>query len=124
VEIRPRVPATSIRVAFYEGGQVKRGDLLFVIDPRPYQAETDRAAADLKRYKNFARPGAHRTDARAAAEGQWRCIPGRMDERKSTVAQAEANSAGAAACARSCDAQFEFHAGHQPDSRARSAGRK
>ena len=51
VEIRPRVSGYIDRVAFTEGGQVKRGDLLFIIDPRPYQAETDRAAADLKRYK-------------------------------------------------------------------------
>src|SRR6266446_803940 len=51
VEIRPRVSGYIDKVAFTEGGQVKRGDLLFVIDPRPYQAETDRAAADLKRYK-------------------------------------------------------------------------
>src|SRR5579863_5925952 len=51
VEIRPRVSGYIDEVAFKEGGQVKRGDLLFVIDPRPYQAEYDRAAADLKRYK-------------------------------------------------------------------------
>src|SRR5882757_11133743 len=36
VEIRPRVSGYIDRVAFTEGGQVKNGDLLFVIDPRPY----------------------------------------------------------------------------------------
>ena len=51
VEIRPRVSGYIDKVAFTEGSQVKRGDLLFVIDPRPYQAEYDRAAADVKRYK-------------------------------------------------------------------------
>ncbi len=51
VEIRPRVSGYIDKVAFKEGAEVKRGDLLFVIDPRPYQAEYDRAAADLKRYK-------------------------------------------------------------------------
>src|SRR3984957_15883622 len=51
VEIRPRVSGYIDKVAFKEGGLVKSGTLLFVIDPRPYQAEYDRAAADLKRYK-------------------------------------------------------------------------
>src|ERR1700728_879853 len=51
VEIRPRVSGYIDNVAFKEGGLVKQGDLLFVIDPRPYQADYDRAAADLKRYK-------------------------------------------------------------------------
>src|SRR5271156_4169127 len=51
VEIRPRVSGYIDKVAFTEGSQVKRGALLFIIDPRPYQAEYDRAAADVKRYK-------------------------------------------------------------------------
>src|SRR6202048_2356344 len=51
VEIRPRVSGYIDKVAFTEGSLVKRGTLLFVIDPRPYQAEYDRAAADVKRYK-------------------------------------------------------------------------
>src|SRR5476651_1522889 len=49
VEIRPRVSGYIDKVAFTEGSLVKRGALLFVIDPRPYQAENDRAAADFKR---------------------------------------------------------------------------
>src|ERR1700723_2549749 len=51
VEIRPRVSGYIDKVAFTEGGLVKRGGLLFIIDPRPYQAEYDRAAADVKRFK-------------------------------------------------------------------------
>ena len=51
VEIRPRVSGYIDKVAFTEGSLVKRGALLFIIDPRPYQAEYDRAAADVKRYK-------------------------------------------------------------------------
>src|ERR1700753_2236561 len=51
VEIRPRVSGYIDKVTFNEGSLVKRGDLLFVIDPRPYKADYDRAAADVKRYK-------------------------------------------------------------------------
>lgn len=45
VEIRPRVPGTIDVVHFKEGQIVKKGDLLFTIDPRPYQAELARAEA-------------------------------------------------------------------------------
>jgi len=75
VEIRPRVSGYIDKLAFTEGSQVKRGDLLFVIDPRPYQAEYDRAAADVKRYKTALVARAHRIDPRAAAEGQRRRLP-------------------------------------------------
>jgi multidrug efflux system membrane fusion protein len=47
VEIRPRVPGTIDAVHFQEGQLVKKGDLLFTIDPRPYQAELARAEAAL-----------------------------------------------------------------------------
>ncbi|HEY4072975.1 MAG TPA: efflux RND transporter periplasmic adaptor subunit [Herbaspirillum sp.] len=45
VEIRPRVAGTIDVVHFQEGQLVKKGDLLFTIDPRPYQAELARADA-------------------------------------------------------------------------------
>ena len=41
VEIRPRVSGYIDQVAFTEGKVVKRGELLFVIDPRPYKADYD-----------------------------------------------------------------------------------
>jgi multidrug efflux system membrane fusion protein len=47
VEIRPLVSGTIVAVHFQDGAMVKKGDPLFTIDPRPYQAEVDRAAAQL-----------------------------------------------------------------------------
>ncbi|MFC0401167.1 efflux RND transporter periplasmic adaptor subunit [Paraburkholderia rhizosphaerae] len=47
VDIRPQVPGTIVAVNFKDGALVKKGDVLFVIDPRPYQAEVDRAAAQV-----------------------------------------------------------------------------
>ena len=55
VEIRPRVTGYIESVHFTEGGLVKKGDLLFVIDPRPYQAEFDRAKAELTRAEAHAK---------------------------------------------------------------------
>ncbi|MBN3758684.1 efflux RND transporter periplasmic adaptor subunit [Paraburkholderia sp. Tr-20389] len=47
VDVRPLVSGTIVSVNFQDGALVKKGDVLFVIDPRPYQAEVDRAAAQL-----------------------------------------------------------------------------
>jgi multidrug efflux system membrane fusion protein len=47
VEIRPRVAGYIERVAFTAGKEVKKGELLFQIDARPYAAELARAQAEL-----------------------------------------------------------------------------
>ena len=69
VLVRARVDGTIDQIAFTEGQTVKRGDLLTVVDPRPYQAVYDQAVAkkasdvaqlgnakkDLARYADLAR---------------------------------------------------------------------
>ncbi len=47
VAIRARVNGYLQSIHFKDGAEVKKGDLLFVIDPRPYKADLDRANADL-----------------------------------------------------------------------------
>ena len=47
VEIRPRVSGYIDSVSFTDGQMVKKGDLLFTIDPRPYQIAVDSARADV-----------------------------------------------------------------------------
>jgi multidrug efflux system membrane fusion protein len=47
VDVRSQVPGTIVSVNFKDGALVKQGDTLFVIDPRPYEAEVDRAEAQL-----------------------------------------------------------------------------
>jgi len=49
VEVRPRVTGYIESVNFTEGSTVNKGDLLFVIDPRPYRAELSKAEAELAR---------------------------------------------------------------------------
>ncbi|NYT59318.1 efflux RND transporter periplasmic adaptor subunit [Alcaligenaceae bacterium] len=47
VRIRPLVSGTITKVHFQDGSLVKAGDVLFTIDPRPYQAAVDGAQAEL-----------------------------------------------------------------------------
>jgi multidrug efflux system membrane fusion protein len=49
VEIRPRVSGYVTEIHFEAGAIIKKGDLLYVIDPRPYQADFDRAVAEFER---------------------------------------------------------------------------
>lgn len=49
VELRPRVSGYVDRIAFAEGQDVKKGDLLFVIDQRRYRVELARSQAEVER---------------------------------------------------------------------------
>jgi len=49
VDVRARVTGYVDEVAYREGDSVKRGDLLFVIDPRPFRDALDSAKANLER---------------------------------------------------------------------------
>lgn len=54
VEIRPRVSGYIKRVVFDEGKEVRKGDVLFEIDPRPYEADLARAQAELEQARTSA----------------------------------------------------------------------
>jgi membrane fusion protein, multidrug efflux system len=54
VEIRPRVSGYLRRVAFAEGKEVRKGEVLFEIDPRPYEADLAQAQAELERARTGA----------------------------------------------------------------------
>jgi multidrug efflux system membrane fusion protein len=47
VSIQPRVTGYLVKLPFKEGSYVNKGDLLFEIDPRPYQAQLDAAEAQV-----------------------------------------------------------------------------
>jgi multidrug efflux system membrane fusion protein len=71
VEIRPRVSGYIERVVFTAGKEVRKGDLLFQIDPRPYQAELARAEAELGQARSaaaLAARGLERSQKLAAAD--------------------------------------------------------
>jgi RND family efflux transporter MFP subunit len=55
VELRPRVSGYIESVQFTEGAEVRKGEVLFVIDPRPYDAAFKRATAELARAQSAQR---------------------------------------------------------------------
>ena len=47
VGIAPRVSGSIIDLPIRDNQRVKKGDMLFIVDPRPYQAELDSAVATV-----------------------------------------------------------------------------
>src|SRR5260370_17496123 len=102
VELRARVAGELQRVAFREGDLVKKGELLFVIDPRPYEAALARAKGALARSQadlRVAERPAARADAllnsKSISHHQWH-TPSRALQQltaASQVASAEVRSA-------------------------------
>lgn len=47
VDVRPKVPGTLLTVHFKDGQHVRQGELLFTIDPAPYETQVRQAQANL-----------------------------------------------------------------------------
>jgi len=109
-EIRPQVAGRITEIRFKDGQQVKAGDVLFVIDPRPYQAAAARAAGDLASAVNNAKL------AQIEHERGERLIAAQALSRESydqrvnadNVAQAAVKSAQAALAAAQVDVDHAF----------------
>ena len=108
VEVRARVTGHIVKVNFQDGQTVKRGDLLFEIDPRPYQAALDRAKGDL------ARAHALRSKAQADLERAERLRPSgaiSQDDYELAVSQRavhEASIQSGEAAVRDAELNLEF----------------
>jgi membrane fusion protein, multidrug efflux system len=108
VEVRPRVSGYLQSVHFQEGAIVHQGDLLFQIDPRPFQAEVDRLRGDLAQAKaqlaraqsDFQRAERlHNNDGMSAEE---------YDRRAAVRNETEARIASTAAALRGAELNLEF----------------
>lgn len=108
VEVRPRVTGYIESVNFTEGSTVRKGDLLFVIDPRPYRAELSKAEAELARAiagSELAAADAARSeklvDIKAVSREEY-------DQRRNAAREATANVAAVRAALDAAKLNLEF----------------
>lgn len=108
VDVRARVSGYLQSIHFEEGGQVEKGDLLFVVDPRPYVAELTEAEADVTGAKvrlELARSELDRAkrlfERRAISEEEF-------DARTQETKEAEAALAAAEAAVEAARLDVEF----------------
>ncbi|TWO70513.1 efflux RND transporter periplasmic adaptor subunit [Caenimonas sedimenti] len=91
VEVRSRVAGAVLATHFREGALVHKGDLLVSIDPAPYQADVEKAEAQVAAAEARV---AHTTSEFTRAQRLWedRAIAQReLDERQNARREAEAN---------------------------------
>ncbi len=98
IEIRPHVTGYLDKIYFKEGADVKQGDMLYEIDPRPYQAEVDRAQgtvtqaeAHLARLNLDKQRAISMLPARTISREQYDQIVGDQAEAEAAVSVAKAN---------------------------------
>ncbi len=108
VELRPRVSGYIDKVAFTEGELVEAGDLLFQIDPRPYQALLEASSAQIAQAQSqlvLAQSEAGRAksllDSRAISREEY-------DQRRSALLGAQATLKAAEAAHRTAQLNVEY----------------
>lgn len=107
-QIRARVDGIVETINFKQGGEVKAGELLFTIDPAPYQAARASAYAELKRAQ------ANATSARQLAQRYGKLIKANAVSRQdydnavAQAAQAEAAIAAANAALQGADINLGY----------------
>ncbi|PNG26180.1 efflux RND transporter periplasmic adaptor subunit [Methylocella silvestris] len=108
VEVRPRVSGAVDTINFVDGQIVNTGDLLFVIDPRPYQIAVDSAQADVAKAKAQVEVAANDV-IRAQQLVESRAITSRdVDQRKSALDIAKAQQLSAEAALRNARLNLEW----------------
>lgn len=87
-EIKAQVTGYLLRQNFKEGSFVKRGQLLFEIDPRPFQAAVDQANGQVAQFQGQLEQAISQV---AQAEAQLAQANGQLSQAQAQLAQAQAN---------------------------------
>jgi multidrug efflux system membrane fusion protein len=108
VEIRPRVSGYITEIHFEAGAIIKKGDLLYVIDPRPYQADFDRAAAEFERMQAQLKLAQIELDRAKDLRTKNTISASEFDQKAATYQGASAAAASAEAAKSSAALNLEF----------------
>ncbi len=108
VEVRPRVSGYITEVKFQAGAMVKKDDLLYVIDPRPYQADFDRAAAEFERTQAQLKLAEIELDRAKDLRAKNTISASEFDQRAATHLGASAAARSAEAAKNSAALNLEF----------------
>ena len=108
VEIRPRVSGYITEIHFEAGAIIKKGDLLYVIDPRPYQADFDRAVAELERMQAQVKLAQIELDRAKELRTKSTISASEFDQKAATYQGAAAAASSAEAAKNSAALNLEF----------------
>jgi RND family efflux transporter MFP subunit len=108
VEIRPRVTGYISSVNFVQGRQVNKGDVLFVIDPRPYEADLKHAQAQLEQARSALTLAVSEQDRANKLLTAHAISREELESRESALEQAHANVTGAQAAVDSAELNMSF----------------
>ena len=108
VEIRPRVSGYITEIHFEAGAIVKKGDLLYVIDPRPYQADFDRAAAEVDRMDSQLKLAEIELNRAKELRGKATISASEFDQKAATFQGAAAAKSSAEAAKNAAALNLEF----------------
>src|SRR3984893_10804998 len=108
VEIRPRVSGYITEVHIEAGAIIKKGDLLYVIDPRPYQADFDRAAAEFERMQAQLKLSQIELDRAKELRAKNTIAASEFDQKAATYQGSSAAASSAEAAKNSAALNLEF----------------
>ena len=108
VSVRPRVSGYVSAVRFEEGAIVRRGDPLFLIDPRPFEAEVDRLRAELNRARATVRRAKSELDRAGRLASENAMSHEEQERRASFAEESSAQVAAVEAALRAAELNLEF----------------
>jgi len=93
-DVRPRVSGIVVQRLFHQGSEVKAGDTLYKIDPRPFEVEVQSSEAALARARATLEQASQHANRIATLTSQRAAPEAKNEEAIASLRQAEADLAG------------------------------